>query len=358
MYIEKIFLSDYRNYEKQAVSLGPKLNVICGKNASGKTNLLEAMYLLGVGRSPRTTRDKELIRWDRECAYVSAGTVKKYGSSSLEFLIGPGGKRIAVDGLPIGKLGELMGVCPVVFFSPDELKLVKDAPVERRRFMDISLSQQSKTYYYTLSKYNKILAQRNKLLKTGQALADTLPIWDEQLAATGAKLREFRLKFIEQLQPYALEAHRRLTGGEDLTIGYENEEGETEASAIKEGLLKKLIATREKDMRLFFTGVGPHRDDLRLTANGIDVKRFGSQGQQRTVSLALKLAEVELFNENTGEYPVLLLDDVLSELDDVRKMRLLQAASHIQTVITCTEFNFPRGDAVVMEVSDGTVKRL
>jgi DNA replication and repair protein RecF len=340
MYVKRLFLQNFRNYTTQSVELGSALNVFSGRNAVGKTNLLEAIYTLGIGKSPRTVKERELVRFDAEGAWAKAEIVKKYGNHTVEIYIDrKDKKRVAIDKLPLKKLGELMGVLGVVYFSPDELGLVKDAPSERRRFLDIALSQQSKAYFYTLGKYNKTVMARNKLLKEGgSSLAKTLDIWDEQVASLGSYVVSARRSFVDKLSVLAGKVHKKVSLGEELKLSYESPIIGKDTDEIRSELLKKLLENRERDIFLGFTSVGPHRDDIAISVNGLDVKKFGSQGQQRTVALSLKLSELEIFKEEMGEYPVLLLDDVLSELDKVRREKLLEEASKVQTILTCTHF--------------------
>ena len=351
MNLTKLYLSHFRNYNEQAVELKPGLNVLRGKNAMGKTNLLESIYVFGVGRSPRVSNDRDMIMCEKDSAYIRADIEKRFSRHRVEIMIDRlGKKRIAIDTMPISRIGELMGVLGVVFFSPETLKLVKESPVERRRFIDISLSQQNKAYFYTLQRYNKILEQRNKLLKETRDLS-TLDVWDVQLAEAGAKILEYRYEFADKLKPLAGKSHSVLSDvSEVLNIEYESQckRGQDMANDF----LTLLRAAREKDVKLTYTTVGPHRDDLKLVLNGVDVRKFASQGQQRTVALSLKLAEIELFFEATGEYPVLLLDDVLSELDCKRQRALLESVAHVQTVLTCTDFDHDV-PANVIDVKDG-----
>lgn len=343
MIIKKLKVINFRNYKEESILFSPGLNVLSGINASGKTNLLEAVYLGAIGKSPRTAQDKEMINWGQDYLYVMIELNGKYRSHKLEIHIDShSAKRIAIDGLPIKKHGELMGVLNVVYFSPDELKMIKESPKERRRFMDISLSQQKKKYFYNLQRYNKTLDQRNKLLKTARSfegLRDMLAVWDIQLATIGAEIISDRLIFLKKLSVYAAREHTRLSGGrEELLLRYESDALDMDRD-IKEQLILRYEADIEKDYQLKFTSSGPHRDDIKITLNGIDVRKFGSQGQQRSAALSLKMAEISQFEEETGEKPVLLLDDVLSELDEGRQRELLSAASGVQTILTCTEFD-------------------
>ena len=340
MYVKKVFLQNFRNYTTQSVELGSALNVFSGRNAVGKTNFLEAIYTLGIGKSPRTVKEREMVRFGANGALAKAEVSKKYTNHMIEIYIDKKyKKRVAIDKLPLKKLGELMGTLGVVYFSPDELGLVKNAPSERRRFLDIAISQQSKAYFYTLGKYNKSILARNKLLKEGgQSLQKTLDVWDEQVASLGATIVIARRKFVSKLSIIASQVHKNVSLGEKLCLSYECSAIGESGDEIKQDILKKLAENRERDIILGFTSIGPHRDDIGISVNDLDVKKYGSQGQQRTVALSLKLSELELFKEEMGEYPVLLLDDVLSELDKARRERLLIEANKVQTILTCTHF--------------------
>lgn len=343
MQIKNLSLTNYRNYSNQTVELSEGLNVIIGKNAQGKTNLLESIFLCAIGKSPRTTKNKDLIKWGSDFAKISLKVAKKIGKSDIDlYLFTNQNKAIKIDKIGIKKIGQLLGTFNAIYFSPDELKLIKESPDERRRFMDIDLSQFDKNYFYALSHYNQVLQQRNKLLKSPDinAIKDTISIWNEQLAGYGANIIMSRLQLIESLKSHTKTIHKFLTSdNEDLELSYVGYTAEN-VDQLKSLLLKKLDESLDKDIHLGFTTVGPHRDDIKISANNIDLRSFGSQGQQRTASLTLKLAELATFQERLGEYPVLLLDDVLSELDETRQKKLLEFISPIQTLLTCTEFNF------------------
>lgn len=343
MYIKKLELNNYRNYSNQSCEFTTGLNVIIGKNAQGKTNLLESIFLCAIGKSPRTTKDKDLISWEATFAKISIEIIKNIGKKEIDlYLFTNQNKAIKIDKIGIKKIGQLFGTLNAIYFSPDELKLIKESPDERRKFMDIVLCQFDRNYFYNLAQYNKVLNQRNKLLKTPEsnALKDTISIWNNELATSGAKIILSRLNLIEKLKIFAKKIHSNLTSNEEnLELNYQGFTAETE-NDLKLLLLKKYDENLDKDIKLGFTTVGPHRDDIKITSNNIDLRSFGSQGQQRTASLSLKLAELEVFKENTGEYPVLLLDDVLSELDIVRQTKLLEFISPIQTILTCTDFDF------------------
>lgn len=344
MLITNLKLNNFRNYAEEKISFSSGLNVLSGLNASGKTNMLEAVYLLGIGKSPRTAQDRELIQWNKEYLYISAEVKKKYQTLRIEIHIDSRlNKRIAINGMPVSRVGELMGALNVIYFSPDELKLIKDSPRERRRFMDISLSQQKKVYFYTLQRYNRILDQRNKLLKNTfnrDALESMLIVWDIQLSEAGADIICARNDFINKLNIHAMERHKLLTDGkETLSLEYESGVSGGVRQEIIEQLKEQLLSDREKDYNLKYTSAGPHRDDIRILVNDSDVRKFGSQGQQRSAALSLKMAEISHFEMETGEKPVLLLDDVLSELDLMRQRQLIHSAENIQTILTCTEYD-------------------
>ncbi len=344
MYIESVTLKNFRNYENKTVYFKDGLNIVIGKNASGKTNLLESVYCSGIGKSPRTNKYREMIRWGSDYAYIKVTLKKQYTRHTVEYSIDSmDKKRIAIDGIPLVKLSEILGMLNIVFFSPDEMKLIKESPQERRRFADISLSQQNKKYFYALSKYNNILAQRNKLLKESRdikALPEMLYGWDVQLAEHGAYIVQKRYEFVQKIQTFAQKIHSDITDGkENLQLEYESSVEYGELEKTKELFFQKLRANLEKDMNLLYTSFGSHRDDIAIKINDIDVRKYGSQGQQRTVALSLKLAEIYLFESEIGEKPVLLLDDVLSELDASRRQKLMELSSGLQTIITCTDFD-------------------
>ena len=339
MYIETLVLKNFRNYENQTFRFTEGTNVICGMNAQGKTNCAEAVFYLCTGYSPRATRDKQVIRYGEDKAYISGTAKTAYGNVNVELTFYPDKKNIRINGVETLKMGELIGNINSVFFNPGELKLIQESPEDRRRFMDISLSQMNKKYFYALQKYKKILSQRNSLLKDEDVnlVKDTLPLWDAQLAKAAAVIVRDRNEFLRLLAPQAKEAHAFITGGTEIlevSAGYRYEGDER---TIEGQILSDLKESVEKSLVLGYTTVGPHRDDLKIKINGEDVKTYGSQGQQRTAALSLKLAELEVFNFRFKEYPVLLLDDALSELDSFRRARVLERTKGIQTIITCTE---------------------
>ncbi|MCL2755472.1 MAG: DNA replication/repair protein RecF [Firmicutes bacterium] len=334
MKIKSVALTNFRNHIDTTVTLGDGVNVFIGNNAQGKTNLLESIYLTCVGRGWRTNRDKDMINFDQDFARVKTTAEKSYGDVDVEIKLSKSEKKsIKINGIPIQKMGELMGQINCVFFSPDELKLVKEAPKDRRRFLDIDLSQIDKNYFYALVRYNKILAQRNALLKSASGSLDAeLDIWDLELAKQGTIIINKRILFLGRLRSEVEKVHNFLTSSvEQIGLEYEGCVG---GKNVETALLAALHEARGRDMRLRTTTVGPHRDDICILINGKDVRTFGSQGQQRTVALSIKLAELVIFKEETGEMPVLLLDDVLSELDPQRQERLFKAIRRCQSIIT------------------------
>lgn len=362
MKINSIKLNNYRNYTEEKVYFSPSLNVLLGKNAQGKTNLLEAIYYCAVAKSPRTTKESELVKWNCDSANILLDYETKAGNKKIEIMLKRRGKKIVkVNRVNILKIADLVGAVKCVYFSPDELKLVKDAPQDRRKFLDTDISQLSKNYFYMLLKYNKILESRNKLLKETldtNTLEQTLPIWTMQLANVGAKIISWRIKFLEKLKVYAKNSHAYLTSSqENLELEYQGIVGESEQE-IESKLLKEYELSKPKDIKLGYTTVGPHRDDIAMLVDGVDIRTFGSQGQHRTVALSLKLAELEIFKDECGEYPILLLDDVLSELDKERQSRLLEKTREIQTILTTTNVNeYLLDNATIIRVEDGKVIR-
>ncbi len=334
MIIESMELQHYRNYPALQISFDPGTNIFYGDNAQGKTNALEAVYVCCTTKSHRVSRDKDLIRFGQEEAHIKLQVKKDNVSYRIDMHLKKNKpKGIAVNGIPIRKASELFGIANVVFFSPEDLNIIKNGPSERRRFLDLELCQVNKLYVHNLVNYNKILMQRNKCLKDlsfRPEYESTLEIWDEQLIRYGLPLMEYRKQFIDQLNWLIEVVHGKLTGKkEHLVLSYEPNVQPEEFSAV-------LVKNRESDKKQKTTLSGPHRDDMSFFINQIDIRKFGSQGQQRSAALSLKLSEIELVRELIHDYPILLLDDVLSELDRGRQNHLLNSINHIQTMITCT----------------------
>ena len=358
MFVESVELKNYRNYEELHMEFDPGTNVLYGDNAQGKTNVLESVYLCATTKSHRGSKDKEIIRFSQDESHIKMMIRKDGVPYRIDMHLKKNKtKGIAINGLPIRRASELFGIVNVVFFSPEDLNIIKNGPAERRRFVDLELCQLNRLYVHALAQYNRTLIQRNRLLKElsfKPELLDTLDIWDMQLASFGKDVIKSRREFADQLNELIRYIHSHLSGGwAELVIRYEpnTEENELEAA---------LKRSRETDLRQRTTMAGPHRDDLSFVVNGIDIRRFGSQGQQRTAALSLKLAEIELVKKLVKDYPVLLLDDVLSELDSRRQEHLLSGIKHIQTIITCTglddlvthSFHIDR----VFQIVNGTVK--
>lgn len=366
MYIDRIFLKNYRNYSFLEASFNNGFNIIYGNNAQGKTNILEAIYLCTTGRSHRTNKDNELIRYGDEKYFVKVlfgREERKDNSIEINYSIKEK-KSILINDVPIKKIGNLMGQLNSVMFSPEDLQIIKEGPSERRRFIDIALSQLKPSYFYNLQQYIKILNQRNYLLKEiflRKENANTLDIWNQSLAETGSKIIIERLKFIEDLYKIADKYHSNITNSkEKLEIKYISSiKFEMGNNNIKNIFIKKLEEEKSKEIQKGTTIVGPQRDDMDVMVNGISLKHYGSQGQQRTAILSLKLSELEIVKKSSGEYPILLLDDVMSELDSKRREYLIENIKNIQTFITCTDKNeFIKGidkDACFIKIENGKI---
>ncbi len=358
MILKSVALSHFRNYENLYMEFDRGTNILYGDNAQGKTNVLESVYVSGTTRSHKGSKDRELIQFGEEEAHIQTIVEKKEKDFQIDMHIKKNrSKGIAINKIPIKKAAELFGILNIVFFSPEDLNIIKNGPSERRRFLDVELCQLDRIYLFHLTNYNKILNQRNKLLKDinfKPELKDTLPVWDMQLIDYGKKIIASRKDFVKQLNKIIYEIHRRISGErEELLLSYEPDVPE-------EKFEEELARSQERDLKLGMTSVGPHRDDMCFLIHDIDIRRFGSQGQQRSCALSLKLSEIELVKSSIKETPVLILDDVLSELDSSRQNFLLNSIHDIQTIITCTgldEFVKNRFEInKVFKVVNGTVK--
>lgn len=334
MIIKSLELKDFRNYETLAINFGPGTNILYGDNAQGKTNILEAIYLAATTKSHRGTRDGDIIRFGSEEGHIRIMLFKNDVDTKLDIHLRKSRtKGIAIDGKKIKKAADLLGLLNVVFFSPEDLNIIKNGPGERRRFTDMELCQLDDFYLYNLNNYNKIVNQRNTLLKDvyfNPSLKETIEIWDSQLVSYGSKVIERRKSFTDQLNEVIGPVHEKLSGGrESLRIIYE-------PNVEIEDYEKELSSSTERDIKSKMTNVGPHRDDFIFMVGDIDIRKFGSQGQQRTAALSLKLAEIEIVKRLINDTPILLLDDVLSELDSGRQQFLLESIGDVQTIITCT----------------------
>jgi DNA replication and repair protein RecF len=339
MLITKLELNNFRNYAHCVFSPEKGINLIVGENAQGKTNLLEAVFFCCFGRSHRTSREKEMIAYDAPSALVRLSCVRTDTSHELLIRLSRDeGRRIKSDGQPLPRIGELMGLLNCVLFAPEHLSIVKEGPAERRRFLDMELSQTHPAYFFLLQQYMRALRQRNMLLRSVREHPDllpTLPAWNEQLASLGCKIMQYREDFCARLSLLASQNHREISGGrETLLISYR-----PDCPAPDEGALLDLLSQAQKeDLRRMTTTRGPHRDEMALTLDGREIRAFGSQGQQRTAALSIKLSELDLIRKETGEWPILMLDDVMSELDERRQTYLLERILPVQTLVTATSF--------------------
>lgn len=357
MVIKSLELADYRNYEFLKLEFDKGTNILFGDNAQGKTNILEAIYVAATTKSHKGSKDKEIVNFAKDEAHIRAYIEKDNTETRIDMHLRKSkSKGIAVDGQKLKKAADLLGICNVVFFSPEDLGIIKNGPSERRRFIDMELCQLDNIYLYNLNNYNKIVNQRNKLLKdmyNNPDLKETLNIWDMQLVSYGTKIIERRRIFVQQLNEMIHDIHKKLSGDrENLHIVYE-------PNVEIDNFERSMKLAQDRDIKAKMTTVGPHRDDFSIMNGEIDIRRFGSQGQQRTAALSLKLSEIELVKKIAKDSPVLLLDDVLSELDSNRQNYLLNSIGDIQTIITCTgleEFVNNRFEVNrVFKVDDGSV---
>ena len=361
MYIKSLELNNYRNYNNLSIEFERGTNILYGNNAQGKTNILESIYVASTTKSHRGSKDREIINFDKDEAHIKATIIKNDVPIRIDMHLKKNkSKGIAINGIPIRKASELFGVLNVVFFSPEDLNIIKNGPAERRRFIDLELCQLDKIYVHNLVNYNKIVNNRNKLLRDlsfnyDKELVSTLDVWDMQLADYGAKIITRRNQFIDEINEIIYGIHRNLTNGkEELIVRYE-------PNISGNNIYDELVRTRDKDLKLKTTSVGPHRDDISFLNKTVDIRKYGSQGQQRTAALSLKLSEIELVKTIIKDTPVLLLDDVLSELDSNRQRHLLSNLYNVQTIITCTgldefvenRFNIDN----IYKVVEGTVER-
>ena len=357
MYIESMELKDFRNYEFLSLRFDKGTNIFYGDNAQGKTNILEAVYLCGTTKSHRGSKDRDMIRFHENESHIKLRINKGGISHRIDMHLKKNKEKgIPIDGIQVRKAKELLGIVNIVFFSPEDLNIIKNGPGERRRFLDSELCQLNKIYLSDLFQYNHILNQRNKLLKDiaqKESLKSTLDIWDEQLVRYGASVIRSRREFVREMNEVIQRIHSSITGEkEQIELIYE-------PNVEEEQFLEILLKNREKDFKFKNTSSGPHRDDMCVKINHIDIRKYGSQGQQRTAALSLKLSEIHLVERKIKDVPILLLDDVLSELDVNRQKYLLESIKNIQTMITCTgldEFVNSRFEInKLFKVVDGTI---
>lgn len=354
MLIKELNLTNFRNYESCTFRPEPGINLIVGENAQGKTNLLEAVFLCCFGRSHRTSREKDMIAYDAPHAQIRLISERTATQHELSIrLMREEGRRIKSDGLPLTRIGELMGLLNCVLFAPEHLSIVKDGPAERRRFLDMELSQTHPAYFFLLQQYNRALRQRNTLLRSLREqpeLKATLPVWNQQLANLGFKIMTYRESFCTKLSLLASQNHADISGGrEQLKVKYRPHQNVSD----EETLLKSIEEGTAEDIRRMTSLRGPHRDEMELALDGREIRAFGSQGQQRTAALAIKLSELDLIYEETHEWPILMLDDVMSELDDRRQKYLLERILPVQTLVTTTAFDQSWPRAARFDVRSG-----
>lgn len=349
MKINSLSLRNFRNYESLDISFNPSRNIIVGENAQGKTNLVESVYMCSFARSFRTSNSTDLVMFGKDMCLISADIE----SSSLDRKIGisvtrQGKKMIKKDGKPVSRTAELLNNLVVVIFSPEDLRIIKDSPDKRRNFINKEISQLRPRYFECLKNYNDALKQKNALLKSDVIMDEMLDIYDSQLAYNGYELVKYRRNFVDKLSACSSELQSRISQGrESLEITY----SESCRADSAEQMMAEFAASRDKDRMYRSASIGPHRDDLEFFINGKDARKFGSQGQQRTIALCMKLAEVRIAREVLMENPVLILDDVLSELDIERQKFLLKEIDDVQLFITSTEL----GDEMISEMKDASI---
>lgn len=341
MWLDSLTIKHFRNYKDIEIDFNPELNIFLGRNAQGKTNILEAIYFLALTRSHRTRTDKNLLQFEQDSLSVAGILQKKSGKIPLEIDLTPKGRVTKVNHLKQAKLSDYIGHMNVVLFAPEDLQLIKGAPSVRRKFIDMELGQIKPIYLADLTNYNYVLKQRNTYLKTAQQVDDTfLAVLDEQLVDYGCRVMKHRKEFLENLQHFGREKHFEISGQlEELSIHYQSSVNFIDNLELEDIFKIALEKSRSRDLFKKNTGVGPHRDDMTFLINGMDAS-FGSQGQHRSLVLSIKLAEIELMESITKEAPILLLDDVMSELDNTRQLKLLKTISqNIQTFITTTSLD-------------------
>ena len=368
MKLTNLQLQNFRNYESVQLEFTDGVHVFIGENAQGKTNLMESIYALAMTKSHRTTNDKELIGWNKEFATIK-GTVEKTATkTNLELQFSKKGKIAKVNYLEQKRLSSYLGNLNVILFAPENLTLVKGSPQNRRKFVDMELGQMSSLYLYDLVEYNRVLKQRNTYLKQlaikKKQPDEYLEVLSEMLSELASKIVFHRLDFMKQLEALAIPIHDQLSlGREKFSVSYQAtiplEDGLT-PSQMKEIYIDQFKKNQSREADQATTLIGPHRDDLIFYLNEIPVQTYGSQGQQRSTVLSLKLAEIELMKLSTGEYPLLLLDDVLSELDDDRQTHLIKAIENkVQTFITTTSLDGIKqqfiNEPVVIPIEKGTI---
>lgn len=334
MYINEIKLNNFRNYSSQNIKLKDGINLFYGNNAQGKTNIIESIFLCSMGKSFRARRDRELINFNNNNASVEINYLKKDRAGKIKYIIGEN-KKIFINDVQINKMSEILGNINIVLFSPEDINIIKDGPSNRRKFLNMLISQLRPNYIYTYNLYIKTLEQKNNYLKKitiENKNDDLLDIYDEKIAEYGIIVNKYRDEFVNKIKEKIQEIHKKVTKEkEEMKIKYISDCFE------KEDFIKKLKKNRNQDILKGYTSIGIQRDDIYFFINGKKIDIYGSQGQQRTSILSLKLAELEIIKEEIGEYPILLLDDFMSELDSERRLNFLKNIEKTQIIITCTD---------------------
>lgn len=355
MYINKIKLTNFRNYDEQEIELGPNINIFYGDNAQGKTNIIEAIFLCSIGKSFRTNKESELIKFNKDIASVYIEYEKSDRDGKIKIDLN-NKKSIYTNGIKIKKLSELLGNINTVIFTPDDINILRDGPQKRRRFLDIMIGQLRPNYIHILNMYNKTLEQRNnylKQIKENNKSEEMLDIWDEKLAEYGEKIYIYRNEFIEKIKGKINKIHKNITNEkEEIKVEYISN------CAKKEEYIELLKSRRKLDIIKGFTTKGIHRDDFFVYINNQLVNVYGSQGQNRTVVLSLKISELQVIYDEIGEYPILLLDDFMSELDEKRRKNFLENIENTQVIITCTDkINIDNLDYNIYNVKNGNIEK-
>lgn len=349
MFIENLQLIHYRNYENESISFKKGINVIIGENAQGKTNIIEAMFFLSRGYSHRASNISELVQWEHDDFFINAHVVSDGVKHKITMKNNDGKRQLLIDG-KTGKRDKITGIFNIILFEPDDLKIVKEGPDKRRRFLNQEISGFHPEYNYLLRDYEKVLNQRNTLLKNIRyepSLRGTLGVWDEQLVSVGTRLMKHRIRYLHRLNREASALHKILSHGqENLALYYQNNiiNSLVNVAELKNIFKQRLEGCQEEEIQRGSTIYGPHVDDILIEINGKDARRYGSQGQQRSAAISLKLSQIEIYYDNTGEYPVVLLDDVFSELDENRRKSIILFLNKTQSFITCTEDVLKEGD--------------
>lgn len=335
MYIKQLELQNFRNYTHQIIKLNPKTNILTGNNGQGKTNILEAINMFSVGRSFRTSKDREMIKIGNSLSFINGNIISGEREYKITIRLGTEIKKaVKINDVPITGLSELLGIFNVVVFSPEDLSLIKGGPKERRSFLDREISQLKPKYYLSLRNYHKMLQQKNNYLKLNKIDNTLLDVYDEQLSKEGAAILKTRQEFLEEISKIAASYHEEISGGtEKISLSYKASCMAQDSNSYMDILRKN----RSQDIEKRTSTKGIHRDDIDIKINGIELRDFGSQGQQRSAAISLKLSEIKLIKSQKGEYPVVLLDDIYSELDTTRQKTLTKSIRDTQTIITTAE---------------------